>query len=284
MRQCPKGPYEEGIMRLSDEVAVVTGAGRGIGRAIAVELAREGAHVALLARTESELEETAALIAGEEGEAKAYAVNVLDEPALRRRFREVEDELGPLSLLVNNAGRFNAIGPVWEVDPEDWWLDVTVNVRGVFLCCQAALPGMLQRRRGRVINLIGGGTAGPFAYGSGYGASKAAVMRFTECLAAEAEEYGVKVFAMGPGLVKTAMTLWQVQSGEGRTWLPQIQEAFDKSADVPPERAGRLACELASGRFDALHGRALDVADDLEALERDMDAIVSEDRKTLRMR
>jgi NAD(P)-dependent dehydrogenase (short-subunit alcohol dehydrogenase family) len=145
---------------------------------------------------------------------------------------------------------------------------------------------MVARGRGRVINLIGGGTGQPFPHGSGYASSKAAVMRFTETVAAELRQAGhpMAVFALGPGLVRTALTEHQAESSEGRRWLPQTAAAFAAGRDVPPERAARLAVALASGRFDRLSGRAFSVEDDLEALLANQDEILRGDGKTLRFR
>ncbi len=152
-------------MELTGEVAVVTGAGRGIGRAIAEAQARAGAKVALLARTAGEVEAAAAAIAAEGGTARAYATDIVDRDAVETAFAAIERDLGPVSLLTNNAGSFTAFGPIWTVDPEAWWRDIEINLRGTFNCCRAAIPRMLQRRRGRVITMVGGGTATSFPNG-----------------------------------------------------------------------------------------------------------------------
>src|SRR5579862_7954057 len=167
---------------LNERTAIVTGAGRGIGRAIAERLAAEGAKVALAARSSEEIDSVAGAIRRAGGTAVAVPTDVTDRSAVEALIRTAEAELGPLDLLVNNAGSFYALGPVWEAEPEKWWTDVTINLYGVFLGCRTVLPGMISRDRGRIINLIGGGTGNPFPSGSGYGSSKAAVMRLTECL------------------------------------------------------------------------------------------------------
>jgi NAD(P)-dependent dehydrogenase (short-subunit alcohol dehydrogenase family) len=273
-------------MRLENQVAIVTGAGRGIGRAIAQRYAEEGAKVALVARTDSQLEEVTAEIRSEGGTALAVPADVTDHCAVRAMARQVEVELGPVDLLVNNAASFYCIGPSWEVEPEKWWTDVTINVLGVFLCCREIVPGMVARRKGRVINLIGGGVDAPLPYGSGYGISKAAVMRFTETLAAELREFGVTVFALRPGLVRTALTEYQMQSEEGQRWFSHLTQRFRDENDVPPTLAAGLAVELASGRFDALTGRYLRVEDDrgsdLDQVEARIPTILEKDLHTLR--
>jgi NAD(P)-dependent dehydrogenase (short-subunit alcohol dehydrogenase family) len=270
-------------MKLDSRVAIVTGAGRGIGSIIAKAFAREGAAVALVSRTISQLKQVQAEIFDSGGKSIVIPTDVSEETAVEAMVERVEKELGPIDVLMNNAGSFAAIGPVSHVDPATWWKDVTINLFGVFLCCRAVLQGMMERKRGWIINMIGGGTATPFPYGSGYGSSKAAVMRFTECLAKEAGEYNIAVFAMGPGLVRTAMTEYQLTTDEGRRWLPRIKGMFEENKDVPPTMAAELAVSLASGNFDELTGRAFSVHDDLEKILDQKEQIIQKDRKTLRL-
>ena len=271
-------------MKLRGEVAVVTGAGRGIGRAIAAAQAAAGAKVALLARTATEIEAGAAAITAEGGTARAFAVDIVDLDAVTRTFAAIEAELGPVSLLTNNAGAFAAIGPIWQVEPEAWWRDVETNVRGTFNCCRAAIPAMLGRRRGRIINMTGGGTATSFPHGSGYATSKAGLLRFSESVADTLAGSGVLVFAMDPGLVRTSMTEYQLSSDAGRTYLPNIPRLFETGINVPPTLAARLSVEIGSGRFDKLAGRMLMAArGDLDLSDADVDAIVAGDLRSLRV-
>lgn len=271
------------MTKLQDQVVIVTGAGRGIGRAIAHKCAAAGAKVALTSRTEAQLQQVAGEIRDAGGTALVIPADVTDQDSVNNMVQTTETELGPVDLLVNNAGSFFSIGPAWETDPTAWWRDVTINVLGVYLGCHAVLPGMIERGQGRVINLIGGGTTNPFPYGSGYGTSKAAVMRFTETLAVEAKEHGVKVFAMGPGLVRTALTEFQMESEEGRRWMARIVNMLETGKDVPPTLAGELAVEIGSGRFDALVGRAVSVGFDHEAMATRADEIIEKDLYTLRL-
>ena len=266
------------------EVAVVTGAGRGIGRAIAEAQAREGARVALLSRTAAEIEAVATGISDRGGSARAYAVDVVDLSAVENAISSVERDLGPINLLTNCAGAFRAIGPIWTVDPDAWWCDVETNVRGTFNCCRAALTGMIARKRGRIINLIGGGAATSFPHGSGYASSKAGVFRFTECLNDTLTGRGVLAFAMHPGLVRTTMTEYQLESEPGRTYLSAISNRFEAGLDVPPTFAARLSVEIGSGRFDSLAGRMLMAArGDLDLDEGGIDAILAGDLRRLRV-
>ncbi len=271
-------------MELIGEVAVVTGAGRGIGRAIAEAQARAGAKVALLARTAGEIEAAAAAIAAEGGTARAYATDIVDRDAVETTFAAIERDLGPVSLLTNNAGSFTAFGPIWTVDPEAWWRDIEINLRGTFHCCRAAIPPMLAQKRGRVINMVGGGTATSFPNGSGYATSKAGLLRFTECVSDTLTDSGVLVFAMDPGLVRTAMTELQLMSDDGRRYLTDIPRLFEKGVAVSPTLAARLSVEIGAGRFDKLRGRMLMAArGDLDLGEAEIDAIVAADFRSLRV-
>ena len=270
-------------MSLNNMIAVVTGAGRGIGRAMALELASQGARVALVARSADELKATREMVTKAGGEAMAVRADITDRTAVAGTFEEVRKRFGEIDLLVNNAGSFLGIGPVWEVDPELWLQDVTTNMYGTFLCCRAAIPAMRKRKHGRIINLIGGGTASAFPYGSGYGSSKAAIMRFTESLAEELSDEGIAVFALDPGLVRTGMTEYQLKSAEGRKWLPRIKELFEQGVDGPPERAARLVCALAGGEYDRFSGRGFTVRDDLDQIRREAEEILAGDRMKLRV-
>ncbi|EPE94278.1 SDR family NAD(P)-dependent oxidoreductase [Rhizobium grahamii] len=270
------------MARLTDTVAVVTGGGRGIGREIALHQAREGAKIAVLARTATEIEETVALIEGEGGRAIAVTTDVTEYSAVESAFARIVSELGPVDTLVNNHGSFQAFGPVWECDPLVWWRDVEINLRGTFHTSRAASPTMLARGKGRIVNLVGGGTGNSFPNGSGYAASKAAVMRLTECLNDTTIAQNVRAFAVDPGLVRTAMTEMQLSSEAGKTYLPGIQKLFDDGVNVEPSRAARLIADIASGRYDALAGRLLRGIDDRDQLEREMDSLVATDGRALR--
>jgi NAD(P)-dependent dehydrogenase (short-subunit alcohol dehydrogenase family) len=168
------------------------------------------------------------------GRASAFPADVTDAAAVDRAFTEVERALGPIDLLVNNAGVVGPLGPFAESDVGAWWRTLEVNLRGQILCAHRALPGMIARRRGRLINIASGGGTTMLPYFSAYVTSKTALIRFSECLAFEVKPHGIAVFAMGPGTVRTAMSEYSLNSPEGRTWLPWFRDIFDEGRDLPP--------------------------------------------------
>src|SRR6266571_4968570 len=137
--------------KLEGGVALVTGAGRGLGRAFSIGLAAAGMRVAAVARSADQIAETAHLIEEAGGTAIALCADVTDPLAVRRMAEEARERLGPIDLLINNAGSGGPFGPTWEADPTDWWRCFETNVRGPFLCCRAIVPGMIRAGRGRII-------------------------------------------------------------------------------------------------------------------------------------
>jgi NAD(P)-dependent dehydrogenase (short-subunit alcohol dehydrogenase family) len=268
---------------LTGQVAIVTGGGRGVGRGIALALAAAGAAVLVAARSLDQIEETAARIRDAGGRAAFAVADVTDRRAVAQMAAEAERQLGPVDLLVNNAGVFGPIGPTWEVDPDAWWRGVESHLRGTLLCSHALLPGMVARGRGRIINVASRSGGGTHPFTSSYTCAKAAVLRFTDTLAAETRAHGIAVFAIYPGLVPTAMTDELTETDAGRRWLPGIS-AERAGKWVTPEPAGRLCVYLAAGRADALSGRFFGVDDDVPALVARAAEITRDDLLTLRLR
>ncbi len=268
---------------LSGQVALITGAGRGIGRAIAEHLAAAGMRCALVSRTGAELETVAAGIADRGGEAAPLIADVLDFAAMANAVTAAVDRFGRLDLLVNNAGLLSSVGPLWETDPAEWERDLRVNVTGVYHGCRHAIPAMIAGGGGRVVNLVGGGALAPFVHASAYATSKAAVMRLTENLARELDAAAapVKVFAMTPGLVRTSMTEPMADTEAGRRWLGVTAGYLDRGEDVPPELAARLVAAVAGGGLDGFHGRFLSApgdTGDLDALRAEGKTLGPDDR------
>jgi 3-oxoacyl-[acyl-carrier protein] reductase len=252
---------------LEGQVVLVTGGGRGIGANIARELAAAGARVAVTGRTLKQIEEVARQIRG-----LPLQGDVSRREDVERWVREVQVTLGPIDLLVNNAGINGEVKPTWEIEPRDWWRVFEVNVLGAFLCCRSVLPRMIERGRGRIVNVASGAAYLPLSgmrSNTSYGPSKAALYRFSELLADEVREHGIAVFPISPGLVKTEMTSW----------------APDDAPWTPPECAPRLVRALASGRLDTLSGRYLHAEhDDPDELERRAAEILDQDLNAIRLR
>ena len=259
--------------KLTGQVAIVTGGGRGIGRAIAQTLAMAGVHVAVAARTPDQLDQTVALIQQQGGQAIPFALDVTDQPGVERMVEETTRRFGPVDLLVNNAGMAGDEAPIWEVDAVAWWRVMEVNLQGPFLCARAVLPGMIAQNHGRIINVSSGLGADSTASYSAYSVSKAALLRLTDCLAEMTTAHGIHVFAISPGLVKTEMTLG----------LPIYQDVPD-SEWIPAERAAELCLFLACGKADQLSGRYVHVTDDIAEMVAHAHEIVEKDLHVLRMR
>ncbi len=245
-------------------VALVTGGGRGIGAAIARELSEAGMRVAVSGRTPEQVEAVAAEIGG-----LPLQGDVSRRKDVEAWVERTGDELGPIDLLVANAGIGNQDGATWDADVEAWWHVLEVNVLGVHLCCRAVIPGMLERGQGRIVITGSGAAYLPGARHTAYPTSKAAVWRYGETLAAELR-CGIPVFVISPGLVRTDMT--STRLGDDAPW-------------TPPELAPRLVRVLASGRADALAGRYIHAEhDDIEDLIRRADEIREQDLNAIRLR
>ena len=270
--------YESG---LGGQVALVTGGGRGIGRAIACRLASSGSTVAVAARSVNELDETVRLIEHDGGEAMAFQVDVTDQQNVEHMVADVRDKLGHISLLVNNAGVPSKSGPIWVVDPESWWHCHEVNIRGPFLCTRTVAPDMIERQSGRIITLSSGVSRNPWPNVSAYAISKAAVNRFTENLALEAAPYNMFAFAISPGFVLTDMTEYAM-SAEWRKWDEGVANLRASGAARPANDAAELVTALATGKYDALSGSHIDVSQDLDQLLAHADEILEKSLYRLR--
>jgi NAD(P)-dependent dehydrogenase (short-subunit alcohol dehydrogenase family) len=207
-------------MDLTGQVALVTGAGRGLGRAFAQALAAAGARVGITARSADELHTAAATMP--DGQVLALPADVTDPAAAAQIVASVEQRLGPLTLLVNNAGQFRAFGAVGAVDPAEWWREVEVNLRGPFLYAHAALPLMRARRQGRIINVASGAGLQAMPLLSAYNVGKTALIRLSETLALEAAGDGITVFAFDPGTVRTPMNAYVHDSPEVTKQAPHV--------------------------------------------------------------
>ena len=241
-------------MELQSRTAIVTGAGSGIGRALALEFARNQARVVCCGRRPQRLEETVELIEGEGGVGLAVPTDITIPDQVEDLVETSLDEFGTIDILFNNAGSFQSIAGVHEVDPELWWQDVKIDLYGSLLVIRAVLPHMISRDQGIIINMNGGRPVG----GTGYACGKAGLMELTRILVEELkmQKSSVMVFGAGPGLVRTEMTELQANSAAGRRWLPSTREKFDAGNLRQPEEIARatvtmiqIATPAASGKY-----------------------------------
>ena len=244
---------------LSGQVALVTGGGRGIGRSVVVALAEAGASVAVTSRTVEQVDETVRMIRTAGGVAAGFPADVSEPASVERLVGDVTEELGPIDLLVNNAGLSGPPGRDWEHDSERWWYVISVNVRGPYMLSRAVLPGMIERRRGRIVNVLGSSSYLASPYNSAYTTSKAALYSLTRSLAAATEEYGIGVFNYGPGLVRTELTEYMAGPEMPRPAAEVMAAALETDLRIEPEVSAEGVVYIASGKADAASGRYLDV-------------------------
>lgn len=272
-------------MQLSGAVAIVTGAARGLGRKTAEALAVKGASVAIADVLDDQLHKTADEIEKSGATVLPIVTDVTKVSQVDAMAKRVQNELGPIDILVNNAGTFSVIGPVWEVDPEKWFRDVRVNLYGSFLVCRAVVKGMVERKKGYVINIASsGGVGDPHPYSTSYASSKTGLVRLTEGLAKEVQEHGVKVFAVGPPTVLTEMTRFIMNDPGGKRWRPGFGRIFEEGRGHLPEVVADFILELVSGKADRLTGRYFLPHQALDEIIERTDEIISKDLLTLRMR
>ncbi len=267
---------------LNHQVAVVTGGGRGLGQAYALALATSGAKVAVIARSFQQLEDTVNAIQTLGGQAIAIPADVTEPKTCEQAIAQIQDQLGPIDLLINNAGVFTPIGPLWQTSPQDWWQTLEVNLKGSFLYSHAILSSMVARQQGRIINVVSEAGLLGIPYCSSYGVSKTALIRLSETLALEAATHNVYIFALDPGAVRTTMTDIR-HSPEAQQWIPWCNQAFGQNQDVSLQRVADVILRLASGQYDALSGRYLHATDDLAALLQKSSEIQNQQAYVLRL-
>ncbi len=230
--------------------ALVTGAARGLGRALALGLAADGVAVALLGRRRDALAPVVA--EAEEHGVRAVAVeaDVRSWPAVERAVADAVAALGTLDLLVNNAGVVDPVEvPVWEADPQDWWDVVETDLRGPFHCVRAVVPGMLAAGGGRVVDLSSGAGARDRPEYSAYCAAKAGLARIGGAVHLAGAERGLRSFEISPGVVRTDMTA-SMRMHDGRTEWTAVEDVVD------------LVTAAARGELDAWSGCYLRAGDD----------------------
>jgi NAD(P)-dependent dehydrogenase (short-subunit alcohol dehydrogenase family) len=262
---------------LTGQVALVTGGGRGFGKVIALRFALEGAAVAVTARTQAELDQTVREIETAGGRGLAVRGDVTRPEDVARVVRAITEQLGPVTLLVNNAGIPGPFAPIWAADPAEWWFAQEVHLRALFMYIREVLPSMIERRAGRIIVVSAMGSHRVDFAMSAYCVGKSAQNRLVQLLAAEVKEFGVSAFAIDPGFVITELAEITMRDPGAQRWkADMIKRLKERKADpdsvLDLVRCAQRCMDLASGRYDELSGSYSELQDDLDEMLREAKA------------
>jgi len=252
------------------QVAWVTGAGRGIGKAAALALAAQGAAVAVVSRTQSEVEEVVTRIRSQGGKAIASLLDVSNWDMVSWTAQQIEAALGPVDILINNAGVLEPLGKLWETDPEQAGRLIDINLSGAYYCMRSVLPGMIERGRGVVVNVTSGAAASAAPGWSAYAASKAGLDQLTRSLAMDLKGTPVRAYSLHPGLVETKMlqalraaTPDQLPAERRQFFVDQTEMGRVLTPDIP----ARAILWLCSPQCDLENGAIVDLRKQPNLLE-----------------
>ena len=247
--------------KLSGKIVLISGGGRGIGRATAEAFAAQGAKVVITSRTAKELNATAKAIKAQGGDVLAVVADVASKTSVAKLMRAATQKFGAIEVLVNNAAILEPVEPLWKAPHKAFLQNLRVNIDGVFLCAQAVLPAMMARKSGVIINISSGAARGNHYGWGAYSATKAAVDSLTRTMANELKDYHIAVNALYPGIAETAMqqkirATEEEQMGGGAQWF---RERFERGENAPPEYPAKFIVWLA--QQTELTGQALDIND-----------------------
>ncbi len=242
-------------MRLPDTVALVTGAGSGIGRAIAVRFAAEGAHVVAAGPTLAKVEETARLVGEAGGQAIAVRCDVTDPESVAAAVAAANAAFGPVNVLVNNAG--GSFGDdILKIDAETWDRNFDLVLKSVYHCCRATLPSMIERRRGSIVNIAS--VNGMTGIGEeAYAAAKAGMINLTQNLAVKYGRFGVRANTVAPATIRTP--IWNARLAERPTAFDDLARWYPLGRVGEPEEVAHAALFLASAEASWITGVTLPV-------------------------
>lgn len=249
-------------IKLSNKSAIITGAGQGLGKAIAEAYVREGARVVVCARTAAHVEAVVTELQASSGEASQVCgmpVDVSREDQVAALVNMTVERFGGVDILVNNAGVYGPMGAIEDVDWQEWVAAMNINVMGSILMCRAVLPHMKKARYGKIIQLSGGGATNPLPNISAYAASKAAIVRFAESLAGEVQDFNIDVNCIAPGPLNTRLLDQVLEAGPekvGPSFYAKSLQQRDKGG-APLEKGAALAVYLASAASDGVTGKLI---------------------------
>jgi NAD(P)-dependent dehydrogenase (short-subunit alcohol dehydrogenase family) len=276
-------------MTLAGRVAVVTGANRGLGQAVAARLARDGAHVVLAARDEQALAETENQIRASGLQPNQLVVSQQTDVAkpedVDRLLGRALEVRGKIDVLICNAGIYGPMGRVEDLDWDEWIATIQINLLGTVLCCRSVLPSMRRQQSGKIVIISGGGATQPLPNMSAYAASKAAVVRFAETLAKEVFDAGIQVNSVAPGALNTRLLEQVLAAGPERVGHQFFANAVRQQQEggTPLEAPAELIAFLASPASDGVTGRLISaVWDDWRSLPAQREQLAASDVFTLR--
>lgn len=270
-------------MSLEGRISIITGGGRGIGKAISKRFAKEGSMVILASRSEKEIETTLEEIEREDGNGICVKTDISRLNDLIKLSQKVINKYSKIDILVNNAGTVKPIGPFEKTDVKEWTENVKVNLFGSFYCIRTILPTMISQKYGKIINLSGGGAFNPRPNFSAYAVSKSAIIRLTEQVAEETKDYNISVNAIAPGMIKTEMTEEVIRSDVLAGKELNIAKKVMREGGSDINKITDLAVFLASKESDGFTGRTISAQwDDLSYIKKNISEIMKSDKFTMK--
>jgi 3-oxoacyl-[acyl-carrier protein] reductase len=261
------------VKELTGQVALITGGGRGFGKAIAMRLASEGAAVAVTARTQAELDQTVEEIKSAEGRGFAVSGDVTRPEDVTRVVLATAEHFGPITLFVNNAGIPGPFAPIWDADPAEWWFAQEVHLRAFFMFVRELLPSMMARRNGRILAVSAIASYRVDFAMSAYCVGKTSQNRLVQFLAEEVKQFGISAFAIDPGFVITELAETTMRDAGAQRWKADMIEHLkarkaDANSNLDLDRCAQRCVDLASGRYDELSGCYFELKDNLDEMLR----------------
>lgn len=254
---------EEKMNILKDKVIVVVGTSSGIGAAVSEYFSDHGAITCIFARRKERLEKLCAQAKGKNQRMYSYTGDARNYNDLAKMAEHIVGCFGKIDVWINCAGQNKAIGRLWDLDPENLWMETEVNLKSAMNGTHIALKYMCLENNGTILNFCGGGAGKPHVFAAAYSTSKAAIARFTESVALEIQNVGfnIGIFSTNPGLVRNERTLALCESTEGKTYMPEIQQAFEKGKEQSSLTVAYLVEAILKGQLNGLEGRLIECFD-----------------------